>query len=182
MRIEEYMDGMIFNTPEQLKETKKWLKENAAALCSKGNSILNNDRKHDEHRDFANTQTIEGQAEDEYIDRRLLKAITSEKRILDKIFSERWEDLHELVSDEKLCKAIKSLTNYQKKILFWNVIQEYTTAEIAENFGVTDRSVRDVRQRALISIRKEIGAPLDVRYKKLKKIERTYRKKLKDVV
>lgn len=66
---------------------------------------------------------------------------------LEEIYSQRPEDLYQLVSSEKLAKAIQGLTEHQRKVLFMSAIQEMKTKEIAEMLGTSCRNILDVLQR-----------------------------------
>jgi len=66
---------------------------------------------------------------------------------LEEIYSQRPEDLYQLVSSEKLAKAIQGLTDHQRNVLFMNAIQEKKTKEITEILGTSCRNVLDVLER-----------------------------------
>ena len=66
---------------------------------------------------------------------------------LEEIYSQRSEDLYQLVSSEKLSKAILSLTPHQRKVLFLSAIQQLKTKEIAEELGTSSRNILDILGR-----------------------------------
>ena len=173
-------EGKVYESAEERREAEAWYEAHREELLADGGSILNNERRHEERQDFANLEMLEGRdEEDEYIDKRLYAVCCKGKDWLERIFTQHWEDLHELVSDKDLCLALKSLTYKQKQVLFWNVIHDYSTAEIATAMGSTERNIRDIRQRALEKIRMQMGFDEQIRYTKLKKVTKIYRKKLK---
>lgn len=70
-----------------------------------------------------------------------------DNRWLEEIYSQRPEDLYQLVSSEKLAKAIQALTDHQRNVLFMSAIKEMKTKEIAEALGTSCRNVLDVLER-----------------------------------
>lgn len=66
---------------------------------------------------------------------------------LEEIYSQKPEDLYQLISSEKLAKAIQGLTEHQRNVLFMSAIQEMKTKEIAEMLGTSCRNVLDVLER-----------------------------------
>jgi RNA polymerase sigma factor (sigma-70 family) len=66
---------------------------------------------------------------------------------LEEIYSQRPEDLYQLVSSEKLAKAIQGLTDLQRKVLFMSAIKEMKTREIAEMLGTSSRNILDMLER-----------------------------------
>lgn len=66
---------------------------------------------------------------------------------LEEIYSQRPEDLYQLVSSEKLAKAIQGLTEHQRNVLFMSAIQEMKTKEISEVLGTSCRNILDVLER-----------------------------------
>ena len=66
---------------------------------------------------------------------------------LEEIYSERPEDLYQLVGSEKLAKAIQGLTDHQKNVLFMSAIQEMKSKEISEVLGTSCRNILDVLER-----------------------------------
>ena len=70
-----------------------------------------------------------------------------ENKWLEEIYTQRPEDLHQLVSSEKLDKAIRGLTDHQRNVLFMSAIQEMKTKEIAEMLGTSCRNILDVLDR-----------------------------------
>ena len=72
---------------------------------------------------------------------------------LDIIFSQKPEDLHQLVEDTKVSRALKELTSQQKKILLENLVWGFSTKEIAKANGCSVRNITKHRQKALEQIR-----------------------------
>lgn len=66
---------------------------------------------------------------------------------LEEIYSQRPEDLYQLVGLEKLAKAIQGLTEHQRNVLFMSAIQEMKTKEIAQALGTSCRNILDVLER-----------------------------------
>lgn len=75
---------------------------------------------------------------------------------LDYIFSQRPEDLHELVEDEEVCKALHNLPGKRKEALFYRVVHRYPASEIAALQGVSDRNVRKLYAGAIEEVRKRL--------------------------
>jgi len=77
---------------------------------------------------------------------------------LEEIYSQSPEDLYQLVSSEKLAKAIQALTAHQRNILFLSAIQELKTKEIAEMLGTSCRNILDVLERTYRRIKAIINS------------------------
>jgi DNA-directed RNA polymerase specialized sigma24 family protein len=86
--------------------------------------------------------------------------ITSDLDYLDLIFTQRPEDLHEVVTDEALIAAIKKLTRCQKDALFLRMQPHTKTKQAAEDLGSSPRNIRKHLAKAREKIFKEIGEPL----------------------
>lgn len=80
---------------------------------------------------------------------------------LDYIFSQRPEDLHELVEDEEVCKALRALPDKRKEALFYRVVHGYPAREIAALQGVSDRNVRKLYAGAIEEVRKRLDIEAD---------------------
>ncbi len=89
---------------------------------------------------------------EEGIPLRILNILHSQDWI-DLIFSKRFQDLHELLSDDKLCEIVKNLNDKRKEVLFLCYVQGYKASEIAQMKGVSERNVRKLRASALEEIR-----------------------------
>jgi hypothetical protein len=74
----------------------------------------------------------------------------------DLIFSQRVEDLHELITDKALSGIIERQKNAQKEALFYRVIKGYTAKEISAMKGISDRYVRKLYEKVIRNIREEI--------------------------
>lgn len=89
---------------------------------------------------------------DEGIPPRVLNLLY-ERDWLEFIFTKRYQDMHELFSDERLCEIIKNLNDKRKEVLFLYFVQGYKTTEIAQMKGVSERNIRKLRASALEEIR-----------------------------
>ncbi len=139
---------------EMLTEQDKW-NEIVAEL---DRVERNNNRRHKEKRDDMDISMVDQKAENDnrFPAAKMLNLSCNEDRI-DIIFGSKAGDLHQLVTDEIVSRAIKNLTDCQKEVLFLNIIRQYTTAEIAEMRFTTDRNVRKHRQKAIQTIQKALG-------------------------
>ena len=84
------------------------------------------------------------------------KELSHSDNWLDVIFSQRPEDLHELMTDDELIKAVKGLSDKRKEVLFYRTVWKYSTTEIAELLGVSNRNVRKLYTRAIKEIHNKI--------------------------
>ncbi len=75
---------------------------------------------------------------------------------LDYIFSRRPEELHELVEDEAVCKALRDLNSKRREALFYRVVHGYPASEVAALQGVSDRNVRKLYEKAIAEVRKAV--------------------------
>ncbi|ADU26828.1 hypothetical protein [Ethanoligenens harbinense] len=97
----------------------------------------NNDRRHQAHRDDADTTLADRQAVDEEsIPGVKMLRLSQCEDWADLIFSHRAKDLHELVTDEAVSNVIRDLTLPQKEVLFLNVVHHFKTSKIAAACGV----------------------------------------------
>ena len=118
----------------------------------------NNERRHQEHRDDFDLALLDGRScEDEpyQIPRRL--CLFQEEAWLDIIFSQREEDLPELVSEYPLSAALRELTPQQREILRLNLVFDIPARELAERAGCTTRNITKLRQKALEKLRDLVG-------------------------
>ena len=83
--------------------------------------------------------------------------ISTDEDYLDLIFSERPEDLHELVSDEAMIAAVKKLTPRQKEALHCFLTPKTKTADVALILGTSDRNILKLLATAKKNILQEIG-------------------------
>lgn len=120
-----------------------------------------NDRKHfrsEKRHDFNITNmdaSYDPDKPDTYIPQELT-AMCKTEYWDDLIFSQRIDDLHELITDKALSGIIKRQKNVQKEALFYRVIKGYTAKEISAMKGISDRYVRKLYEKVLRNIRKEI--------------------------
>ena len=89
------------------------------------------------------------------LNRRL--CLFQEEAWLDIIFSQREEDLPELVSEYPLSAALRELTPQQREILRLNLVFDIPAREIAERAGCTTRNITKLRQKALEKLRDLVG-------------------------
>lgn len=71
----------------------------------------------------------------------------------DMIFSQRPEDLYQLVEESPISRVLRELTPVQKQVLFENVVYEVPVKNIARALGCSGRNVAKHRQKALEKIR-----------------------------
>lgn len=65
-------------------------------------------------------------------------------------------DIHELVTEEYMSKALSLLSEDHKEILYFSAIRAYSTKLIGSLRGQTDRNIRKVKNTLLKKIRKKI--------------------------
>lgn len=68
-----------------------------------------------------------------------------------------YKNIHEIVSDPKLAKALKKLTEKQKFVLYLYAVEWYKTSEIARMMNISPRGVRNHLDAAKKSIMKSLG-------------------------
>jgi len=71
----------------------------------------------------------------------------------DIIFSQRPEDLYQLVEEYPVSEALRELTPLQRRVLFENVVHGVPTKDLAADMGCSVRNVTKHRQAALEKIR-----------------------------
>lgn len=69
-------------------------------------------------------------------------------------------DIHELVTDEYLCKILRKLNEEHKELLFLCAVRLFSSTRIAAIRGQSDRNIRKVRGTMLKKIRKKLLAAL----------------------
>jgi hypothetical protein len=74
---------------------------------------------------------------------------------LDMIFDCPYE-IHELVTEEYMSKALYDLSDDHKEILYFSAVRLYSSVKIAELRGQSDRNIRKVRNTMLKKIVKKI--------------------------
>ena len=119
----------------------------------------NNDRRYYDHRSSINIHSTDCEhSEDDYLSTAYqLKLSQNDDDWLDYIYSKRYEDLQELVLDEKLYHAIKKLTDLQKQALYLWKIQKMDTKQISNIMGSSEKNVRNHRNKAIMNIRRSLA-------------------------
>lgn len=123
----------------------------------------NNERRHSEHRadmdiTIADREPREGER---YRVADMLKLSRSEDWN-DIIFSQRPEDLYQLVGEYPVSAALRELTPIQKRVLFENVVHGTPTKDIAEMMGCSVRNVTKHRKVALDKIRFLVTGKMEI--------------------
>ena len=112
----------------------------------------NNNRRHKAHRDDMDVTVVDREPDDagefRYPAASLLK-LSSPADWLDIIYSQRPEDLHQLVTDDSISEALKGLTQKQKTVLLEHIVWGRSTREIAEEMRCSVRNIVKHRQAAL---------------------------------
>ncbi|MBR5717837.1 MAG: hypothetical protein IKX16_02325 [Clostridia bacterium] len=65
-------------------------------------------------------------------------------------------EIHELVTEPYLCRALRDLSEDHKEILYFLAVRAYSTKKTGELRGQTDRNIRKVRNTLLKKIYKKI--------------------------
>ena len=119
----------------------------------------NNNRRHKAHRDDMDVTVVDREPDDagefRYPAASLLK-LSSPADWLDIIYSQRPEDLHQLLTDDAASKALKGLTQKQKTVLLEHIVWGRSTREIAEEMRCSVRNIVKHRQVALDRVRRAI--------------------------
>lgn len=123
----------------------------------------NNERRHSGHRadmdiTIADREPHEGEP---YRMADLLKLSRAEDWD-EIIFSQRPEDLYQLVGEYPVSAALRELTPIQKRVLFENVVHGTPTKDIAEMMGCSVRNVTKHRKVALDKIRFLVTGKLEI--------------------
>ena len=119
----------------------------------------NNQRRHKAHRDDMDITVVDRDLDDEdfrYPAASLLK-LSSPADWLDIIYSQNPEDLHHLVTDAAVSKALKELTHKQKKVLLEHIVWGRSTKEIAEKMYCSVKNIVKHRQTALDRVQQAIA-------------------------
>ena len=74
---------------------------------------------------------------------------------IDVIFDNPY-DIHELVTEDYLCKILKGLKDEHKELLYLLAIKGYSTKEIEKIQGKSDRAVRYMRETVFNKIRRKV--------------------------
>lgn len=69
-------------------------------------------------------------------------------------------DIHELVTEDYLCKILRELNDEHKELLFLCAVRLFSSTKIAVIRGQSDRNIRKVRATMLKKIRKKLLAAL----------------------
>lgn len=69
-------------------------------------------------------------------------------------------DIHELVTEDYLCKILRELNDEHKELLFLCAVRLFSSTKIAAIRGQSDRNIRKVRATMLKKIRKKLLAAL----------------------
>lgn len=75
----------------------------------------------------------------------------------DMIFSQRPEDLYQLVGERPISAMLRELTPVQQQVLFDNIVREVPVKDIAQAMGCSDRNITKHRQKALEKLRRSIN-------------------------
>jgi len=73
------------------------------------------------------------------------------------IFSQRPEDLYQLVEDNSISAALRELSPLQKRVLFENVVHGIPIKDLAESMGCCERNVTKHRRAALEKVRRLVA-------------------------
>jgi RNA polymerase sigma factor (sigma-70 family) len=144
-QISEFPAAKYLNSDDT--EAKEWAASHSDeldALDKEHESIRRRIKKHQDGREFEIAELDQFRSGN---GRNKGLPYKPDNKWLEEIYSQRPEDLYQLVSSEKLAKAIQGLTDHQRKVLFMSAIQEMKTKEIAEALGTSCRNVLDVLER-----------------------------------
>ena len=149
-------------TAADIREEK--LNERLTELAEQGNwtgvlKVLddydtNNERRHSDHRaDMDVTIVDRGPEEGECYRVADLLKLSCWEDWDDIIFSQKPEDLHQLVEEYPTSAALEELSSRQKEILLENIVYGTTTQELADKACCTVRNITKQRQKALEHVR-----------------------------
>ena len=143
-------EGKLNERLTELAEQGNW----TGLLKALDDYDANNERRHSDHRADMDVTIVDRDPEEGecYRVADLLKLSCLEAWD-DIIFSQKPEDLHQLVEEYPTSAALKELSPRQKEILPENIVHGTTTQELADKAGCTVRNITKRRQKALERVR-----------------------------
>lgn len=143
----------------------------ARAANGKWNSVAeslrrqeeNNDQKHQGYRDYMDITLVERNTNDGewYPKKENIPLLSSNKDLIEIIFSERPEDMWQLAANPLLIKAIQALSDRQREVIYWRHVRCLKTIIVAKLLGTSDRYIRKVQKAALEKMRDVMGVVSD---------------------
>ena len=154
LRSQEQMQTELAQITDE-QERRKWF-EQVVKDFNKADNL--NEKKHtrDENRHWFDIDLLERDSEEEIYIPPICKTLNTDEWWLDYIFSQSPDDLHELVEDEAVSKALRGLNSKRKEALFYRVVHGYSAEEIAAFKGVSDRSVRKLYEKAIGEVKERL--------------------------
>ena len=154
LRSQEQMQAELTNITDE-QERLKWFEQ---VVKDFDHADYLNEWKHtreDRHHWF-DIDLLERDSEEEISIPSIFKTLNTDEGWLDCIFSRKPDDLHELVEDEAISKALRDLNSKRREALFYRVVHRYSAEEIAAFKGVSDRSVRKLYEKAIQEVRERL--------------------------
>lgn len=156
MRKDKYAKLREFLTQE---EQDRWI----PILQELDQQDKNNERRHRSHRADMDTTIVDREPEEgeAYRVADLLKLSQCEDWE-DIIFSQRPEDLYQLVTEYPTSASLKELPPRQAEILLENIVHGTPTKDLAEQAGCSMRNITKHRQKALVAVRQMVTGNKDI--------------------
>jgi DNA-directed RNA polymerase specialized sigma24 family protein len=107
-------------------------------------------------KDGADITLADRDDDNEYLDISRLFKLSCDTDYLEIIFSQRYEDIHELITDEAKAKIVKGLTDRQKQIFFLTEVQRLKTKDAAKILKTTSRNILKVKETAAKNARRQL--------------------------
>ena len=154
LRSQEQMQTELAKITDE-QERKKWFEQ---VVKDFDHADYLNDWKHfrENRRHEFDPHWLDMDLDEEISIPPIFKTLNHSDGWLDCIFSQSPDDLHELVEDEAVSKALRGLNSKRKETLFYRVVHRYSANETAAIQGVSDRSVRKLYEKAIVEVRKEL--------------------------
>ena len=117
----------------------------------------NNERRHESHRDNFDISVLDKGTDEEntYIPSEITR-LYQKQSFEEYIFSQKYEDLHQLPRYGIISSAVKEIPENRKEVLFLKAIWGYTESEIAGEKSVSQSSVSQLYKKAIDHIRIKI--------------------------
>lgn len=122
-----------------------------------------NDRKHcrKERRHEFDLTALDAVQDEAVSIPRAFMAFSNAENWEDVLFSQKPEDLYELLTDEDLINAVRGLSEKRKEVLFYRGVWRYTPQEIGRFRGVSDRNIRKLYEKAIKAIHDNLIKSID---------------------
>ena len=145
---DKYVEEVLFTYAEFDDAYREWYRKEETSL-----------RRHTDHEIYRETDTIyyadesAGKVFPEWMGLMEQKQV-QRGNFIETIYNCPYE-IHELVSDAYISEILKKLKPEHKEIIFYEIIRGYSTKEVANIMGQSERNIRKKCHRILKQIQKE---------------------------